>query len=964
MNEAKVGFSMRALDLFFGYDYFLVHRSADGKKYASALYEALTGKGNELDCFLDVKHYGAGENLTSMQARALRKTSRLIVIVTPRAHEVDAIHVQNEVNEFRRIHPNRIIAPIGTWQTLSENGYSPLLPLLPHLPNDICILETPEQMEEGTPSPQTIAKLLNDFAEERRSTKRLRWIRRVALLLLVFLLAAIGFAFYAAREASEAKRQLQVATAQRLAAEATNLRDYRPSLLELATLLSAEACKRSPAVQTREALRLAVTLLASRDHALDDQHAIRSAVFSPDGTLCATGREDGQIGVWNTFAGTRRGPQIPWTENGGVLALDNRGQIAVADGLTIRVRDLDQMRERMIHDPCTGSVFSIGLSALGRYLYALSHVRWGEPSDLCVWELKDEEPVLKIRVKGSGGTYPDSVVFSPTESHLAIKPLNGMPEIWNLDTGRQAPPLGSEITSVVSTAFSDDGRQFAAGDFSGTILVWNVEDGKNTAHFKCSWAGTALAFSHDGNRLAAGSESEVRVWRIPSGDEILSLPHGTVVNNVLFSPDDRFLLTHSQDGTLRVWKTKARVEVNRLPLGTTQNGRTACFSPDSRLVAVQSGPNRIQICSIGQGDINCQVEEGTGAGAAALAAGNHYLATTSPGDETLRVWKIDGSSCVKSFEGKGGGKIAFSPQANYVAASENGYSSTGDLGTVMVWVYEVATGNEIAAIKHEVTVPGTGLVKAGEPPRFPDISITSLAFSPEGNRLTTESSDGTVRVTHLPDGRKEFEKKLTWGASMVAFAGPDQLTLVDSVGNVLALSLSSEKLSVVAHYDKDKAPLSLSQDGRFLATIGKDSQVQIQDLNNYRGVFQFQSRTNDDLGAGNPLPIQAAAFSRDGHYLAASQYANDSRYTTVTVWDLVERLEVARMVLNQPAAGISFSQDSRYLVSAGAPTVVRLWQDDDLLRIARQRISRNLTQDEWSIFIGNEPYRKTFKDLP
>lgn len=213
------------------------------------------------------------------------------------------------MSEFRCIHPQQIVAPIGTWQTLSENECqnSPLLPLIPHLPNDICILEAADQMAEGTPSPETIAKLLNDFAEERRSTKRLRWIRRTASLLLVLLLAAIVFGFYATWEAGEAKRQLQVATAQRLAAEATNLRDYRPSLLGVATLLSAEAWKRSPTVQTSEALRLSVTLLASRDNTLDPRDRIRSAAFSPDGTLCAAGTEDGHIAVWNTFAGTRRG---------------------------------------------------------------------------------------------------------------------------------------------------------------------------------------------------------------------------------------------------------------------------------------------------------------------------------------------------------------------------------------------------------------------------------------------------------------------------------------------------------------------------------------------------------------------------------------------------------------------------------------------------------------------------------
>ena len=78
-STGKMGLWQRIFDLFFGYDYFIAHRSVDGKPYAAALYDALTGEGNELDCFLDVKHYDAGGRLPWMQSRALKKTSRLIV---------------------------------------------------------------------------------------------------------------------------------------------------------------------------------------------------------------------------------------------------------------------------------------------------------------------------------------------------------------------------------------------------------------------------------------------------------------------------------------------------------------------------------------------------------------------------------------------------------------------------------------------------------------------------------------------------------------------------------------------------------------------------------------------------------------------------------------------------------------------------------------------------------------------
>ncbi len=67
-----------------------------------------------------------------------------------------------------------------------------MLPHLPHLPDDICVLESAEQFGKGTPSPKTVGKLLNDFSEERRSSTRLRWIWRTVVLLLFLLVAAVG----------------------------------------------------------------------------------------------------------------------------------------------------------------------------------------------------------------------------------------------------------------------------------------------------------------------------------------------------------------------------------------------------------------------------------------------------------------------------------------------------------------------------------------------------------------------------------------------------------------------------------------------------------------------------------------------------------------------------------------------------------------------------------------------------
>jgi hypothetical protein len=123
-STGKTGLWQRIFDLFFGYDYFIAHRSVDGKPYAAALYDALTAEGNELDCFLDVKHYDAGGRLPWMQSRALKKTSRLIVISTEHAHDPDAHYLRGEIPQFRRYHPDGVIAGIGSRRTLSRQSFA------------------------------------------------------------------------------------------------------------------------------------------------------------------------------------------------------------------------------------------------------------------------------------------------------------------------------------------------------------------------------------------------------------------------------------------------------------------------------------------------------------------------------------------------------------------------------------------------------------------------------------------------------------------------------------------------------------------------------------------------------------------------------------------------------------------------------------------------------------------------
>ena len=85
---------------------------------------------------------------------------------------------------------------------------------------------------------------------------------------------------------------------------------------------------------------------------------------------------------------------------------------------------------------------------------------------------------------------------------------------------------------------------------------------------------TSVSFSHDGRRLASGSEDKtLRLWDVET-QKALGAPltgHTQGVTSVSFSHDGRRLASGSQDNTLRLWD----VETQKA-LGAPLTGHTQC----------------------------------------------------------------------------------------------------------------------------------------------------------------------------------------------------------------------------------------------------------------------------------------------------------------------------------------------------------------------------------------------------
>ncbi|HKG13304.1 MAG TPA: WD40 repeat domain-containing protein, partial [Pyrinomonadaceae bacterium] len=280
---------------------------------------------------------------------------------------------------------------------------------------------------------------------------------------------------------------------------------------------------------------------------------VRALAFSDDGSLLASGSDDGVARVWDA-------------EKGGLLRA---------------------------FEGHAGAVGAVAFSPDGRLLAS-----GGKDRTLKVWDARTGALLHSIEAEQRGSEEVYSVAFSPDGRRLAS--AQGFSVwLWDASTLKLIQKFetadSEDEDKAVYVLFDSGGSRLITGHEDGTVKVWKEGAARPARVARTSGRKEGFAFSRDGKVLAAnpGDEGPPRLWNWPALKPLAELGEdANFAHGLAFSPDGRRLATSDITGGMRVWDTKSGKPLLELDGGSSSDDALA-FSPDGRLIASGGGNQNI-----------------------------------------------------------------------------------------------------------------------------------------------------------------------------------------------------------------------------------------------------------------------------------------------------------------------------------------------------------------------------------
>jgi WD40 repeat protein/class 3 adenylate cyclase/tRNA A-37 threonylcarbamoyl transferase component Bud32/energy-coupling factor transporter ATP-binding protein EcfA2 len=531
-------------------------------------------------------------------------------------------------------------------------------------------------------------------------------------------------------------------------------------------------------------------------------------------------------------------------------------------------------------------------------------------------------------------SYDETAVW-PNAQRLALLDARSGRTVWERAHPRRKKQREAHV------GFTPDGALITSAE-QGETLVWDAREGRILRRYPI---GGKLAISPDGERVALAlngpnygdPNSAVGVLNLRTGDHPTladNLPNESI-DGLAFNRDGTRIIGGTHEGT-HIWdvRTGSIVETFNAPRRRIRHG--VVLDPQGRaLLGTSDGT-----VSLWDPDGGRRLGRRFFWGPIDNGCFANPCAVIDPRGALMATSQEDGTTALVDLRTKR--LVRTLPardgdRADGLSFSPDGkrLATGGTAGSVTIW--DMASGAVVDRLRYADPVSWT-------------------AISPDGRLLATQrqatgAADSTVEVRELPSGRPLFSRTVRFGAGEMQFSRDSRVLFASGCcaegSTVIAWDARSGAERFERHPPGQARALALPPDSRTLLVATEDGAVHTLDARTGRErapVIEVASAAVFQL-----------AVSPDGRLLATGDWTGEA-----TVWDLRTHERVGDPFPKVPGVvpQVAFEPNGRLLLTElGSASE---WPVDRpaLQRFACRVAGRSLSRDEWRAVLPNQPYRR------
>jgi WD40 repeat protein len=633
--------------------------------------------------------------------------------------------------------------------------------------------------------------------------------------------------------------------------------------------------------------------------------SVNGAVYSPDGKRILSWSKDNTLRLWDAATGAAVGEPLRHEEAvlGAVYSPDGKRILSWSDDKTLRRWDAATgaaIGEPLQHeDKVNGGVYSPD----GKRILS-----WSNDKTLRLWDAATGAAIgepLRHEAAVNGG------VYSPDGKRILSWSEDETLRLWDAEMGAAIGEPLRRGGPVKGAVYSLDGKRILSWSDEGVLRLWDAATGAAVVEGRPVWdaeTGAVIGellrhegpvndaiYSPDSKRILSWSDDKtLRLWDATTGASIgAPLQHGGPVKGAVYSPDGKRILSWSQDKTLRLWDAAMGAAIGE-PLRHDGSVLGAIYSPDGRRILSWSADKTLRLWDAATGAAigePLRHEEVVG-GAVYSPDGNHILSWSD--DETLRLWDTATGAAI-------GEPLRHEAPVNGAVYSPDGKRilSWSEDETLRLW--DAATGATI----------GEPLLHWGSI----NAVVNGAVYSPDGKRILSWSFDKTLSLWDAATGAAIGEAMRHDGPVNGAVYSPDGKRILSwSVDRTLRLWDAATGAAIGE---------ALWHEGSVNGAIYSPDSKRILSWSNDKTLRLWDAATGAAIG--EPLrhedSVNGAAYSPDNKRILS--WSDDK---TLRLWDAATGAAIGEPLRHEgPVYGAVYSPDGKRILSWSVDRTLRLW---------------------------------------